>query len=102
MKRLLVYLSFLVPGSLLTTKFLHERLTYLFADPATCDHEWHVVASILNDVELQVQCFTCGTYSEVPDPSQEEWDQSYGAMENPYPWEDVTRIRLYQGGGQIH
>ncbi|GGX56639.1 hypothetical protein GCM10007385_26760 [Tateyamaria omphalii] len=96
MKKLVARLSFLVPTSWLSTAYLFERIDILSADAATCDHEWHVVASILSSVELQVHCYKCNTYSEVPDPSKKEWDESYNAMENPYPWRDHSRIRYYQ------
>ena len=91
--RMLAYLSLWVPNSWLSTKYLFARLKYFAADPATCEHEWDVVASILSTVELQVQCRKCFTYGEVPNPSKEEWGASYGAMENPYPWLDRTRVR---------
>jgi len=102
LEKLLAYLSFLIPGRFLTTKYLFKRLDLISADPATCDHEWWVVASILETVELQVQCYNCMTYSEVTKPTEGEWADSYGAMENPYRWEDVTRIRLYEVAGTKH
>ncbi len=102
MKKLLAYLSLIVPQSLLTTKYLLERIPLLAADPSTCDHEWDVVASISSTVELQVQCRKCAIYSEIPDPTEQEWDASYGAMATPYPWEEKSRIRHYQANGPIH
>lgn len=95
MKKFFAYLSLLVPNSLLSTAYMFDRLQYFASDPKTCDHTWDVVASIVNTVELQVQCNKCLTYSEVPDPSEEEWGASYGAMEDPYPWADKKRIRYY-------
>lgn len=95
MKKMLAYLSLLIPQSYLSTSYLHNRLQFLLADPTTCDHEWEVVAGILNTVELQVQCQKCATYSEVPNPSKEEWDACAYAMENSYPWNDKSRIRFY-------
>jgi hypothetical protein len=102
MKKILAYLSFFVPQSLLSTEYIVSRIGVLAADPATCDHEWDVVAGILSTVELQVQCRKCATYSEVPAPSKEEWNACYGAMENPYPWTDKSRIRFYFVDGEIH
>lgn len=96
MKRLFATLSLLIPSALLSTKFLMWRLHALSRDPETCDHRWYVIAGIWNTVELQVQCIHCLTYSEVPDPSVEEWEACAGAMENPYPWEDKSRIRYYE------
>lgn len=95
MKVIFAYLSFLVPQSFLSTAYMVERIKILAADPVTCEHEWDVVAGILNAVELQVQCRKCAIYSEVPDPSKDEWAACYGAMENPYPWKDHSRIRYY-------
>lgn len=102
MKEILAYLSLLIPHSLLSTKFIIERSKYLLDDPATCEHEWDVVAGILSTVELQVQCRKCGIYSEVPNPSKEEWDACYNAMENPYPWDDKSRIRYYLVNDTVH
>ncbi len=102
MKMLLAYLSLYIPQSLLTSKYMAERIQLLAADPDTCEHEWDVVACILSTVELQVQCRKCATYSEVLNPSKEEWAASYDAMENPYPWEDLSRIRLYQVDDVVH
>ncbi|WP_346910714.1 hypothetical protein [uncultured Roseibium sp.] len=105
MKKLLAYLSLLIPHSLLPSSYIHKRLEYLLDDPATCTHEWDVVAGILNGengVELQVQCHNCGTYSEVPDPTIEEWEACADAMENPYPWTDLSRIRYYFVDGTVH
>lgn len=95
MKKILAYLSLLIPPSLLSTKYIFYRLQFFLDDPTTCDHEWEVVAGILNTVELQVQCQKCATYSEVPNPSLEEWDACADAMENSYPWGDKSRIRFY-------
>jgi hypothetical protein len=91
--RVLAYISLLVPSSWLPTKYLFARLKYFAADPATCEHEWEVVAGILSTIELQVQCRKCIIYGEVPNPSEEEWGAAYGAMENPYPWLDRSRVR---------
>ncbi|GLT08232.1 hypothetical protein GCM10007928_04630 [Sulfitobacter porphyrae] len=101
-KKFIAYLSLFVPQSLLSTKYIVERVSLLADDPATCDHEWDVVACISNTVELQVQCRKCATYSEVPDPTKEEWETSHGAMEIPYPWEDKSRIRYYHIDDTIH
>jgi hypothetical protein len=100
-KKIFAYLSLFIPNALLSTAYIFDRLQYFADDPDTCDHEWDVVASILNTVELQVQCSKCFTYSEVPDPSEVEWNASYGAMEAPYPWADKTRIRYYFSDNEI-
>jgi len=95
MKKILAHLSLFIPQSFLSTNYISYRLQFFLADPATCDHEWEVVAGIWNTVELQVQCQKCATYSEVPNPSIEEWDACADAMENSYPWHDKSRIRFY-------
>ncbi|WP_136444168.1 hypothetical protein [Pacificoceanicola onchidii] len=102
LKKTRALLSLLVPQSWLSTAYITERLSILMDDPATCEHDWYVVAGILDTVELQVQCMKCGTYSEVPEPTQEEWNACAGAMENPYPWEDTSRIRYYQTDEAAH
>lgn len=102
MKKFLAILSLFVPQSWLSTSYIVERIHILADDPDTCEHEWDVVAGILSTVELQVQCRKCATYSEVPNPTKEEWAACYGAMENPYPWEDTSRIRYYQTDGTVH
>lgn len=102
LNKILAYLSLFIPQSFLSTNYIVDRIGLLADDPATCEHEWDVVAGILSTVELQVQCRKCATYSEVPNPSKEEWNACYGAMENPYPWSDKTRIRLYFIDGKVH
>ncbi len=102
LNKILAYLSFFIPQSLLSTNYIVARIGILADDPSTCDHEWYVVAGILNTVELQVQCKKCATYSVVPNPSKEEWEACYGAMENPYLWDDKTRISFYFDDGKIH
>jgi hypothetical protein len=92
-KKVLVYLSLLVPASLLSTKYLFDRIELLPDDPENCDQDWMVIAGILNTVELQVQCAKCASYSKVPNPTKEEWDACAGAVENPNPWEDKTPVR---------
>jgi len=94
MQRFLAMLSLFIPQSLLSTAFIMKRLQYFAEDPETCSHEWDVVAGILSTVELQVQCRKCFIYGEVPNPSKEEWDSCYGAMENPYPWDDASRVKF--------
>lgn len=96
MKKFFAYLSLLIPQSLLSTKYIVERVALLADDPSNCDHEWDVVAGILDTVELQVQCRKCAIYSEVPNPTEEEWEACYGAMKAPYLWEDKSRIRYYR------
>jgi|TARA_B100000446_G_scaffold187589_2_gene217288 hypothetical protein len=102
MKKVLAILSLYVPQSWLSTTYIVERISILADDPHTCEHEWDVVAGILSTMELQVQCRKCAAYSEVPNPSKEEWGSCAGAMENPYPWEDKSRIRYYQIDDTIH
>jgi len=99
---MLAYLSFFVPQSILTTKYIVERVGILAANPATCEHDWYVVASILSTTELQVQCQLCATFSEIPSPSKAEWDTAFGAIENPYPWKDLSRIRYYIVNDSVH
>lgn len=102
MKKILATLSLFVPQSWLSTSYIVERISILADDPDICEHDWNVVAGILSTVELQVQCRKCATYSEVPNPTKKEWEDCAGAMENPYPWEDTSRIRYYQIDETIH
>ena len=95
MGKILAYLSLLIPQSLLPSWYIHKRLPYFLADPATCEHDWWVVACILSTVELQVQCYRCGKYSEIPDPTLEEWTASHDAMLNSYRWPDPSRVRFH-------
>jgi len=69
----------------------------LAEDPKTCEHKWDVVCGILSDVAIQVQCVKCGTWGSVPDPSLEEWTACSDAYENPYPWEDGSRVEFSLG-----
>ncbi|APX15665.1 hypothetical protein VWY34_06600 [Phaeobacter sp. JH20_02] len=98
LEKILALLSFLVPGRLLSTRYLFKRLEILGQDPETCEHKWLVIAAIRNSVELQVQCVRCFAYSEVSDPSQQEWNDAFGAMENPYPWDDDSRVNPVRNG----
>ena len=102
MREIVAILSLFVPQSWLSTAYIGERISILAGDPDSCEHEWDVVAGILSTVELQVQCRKCATFSEVPNPTKEEWDACAGAMANPYPWEDKSRIRYYQVDNTIH
>lgn len=88
----LAILSLFIPQDFLSRRFIQRRTEYFLKSPTDCDHEWWVVASIANTGELQVQCFKCGHYSEASDPTDEEWNASYGAMENPYIWEALDRV----------
>ena len=92
MEKLLATLSLFIPQSLLSSRYIQRRLE-LFADDSTdCEHEWYVVAGILSTGSLQVQCVRCASFSEVDNPSLDEWERCAGAMENPYPWEDAERV----------
>ncbi len=91
-----------MPRSILSSKYIYDRVALLAVDPATCEHEWLVVASISNTVELQVQCNYCATYSSIPDPTEDEWNASFNAMENPYFWDDHSRIKYYFVDDTVH
>ncbi|MEM0907841.1 MAG: hypothetical protein AAGJ94_10790 [Pseudomonadota bacterium] len=87
--------SLMVPHGWLPREYMSRQLDNLFDDPEDCEHDWYVVASILSTVELQVQCGRCGIYSEVPDPTKDEWSKAYGAGTKPYAWKDKSRMRFY-------
>lgn len=95
MRKIVALLSFLVPSAWLSTEYVSKRLYYFRAQPSDCKHEWLVISSILETSELQVQCSRCLIYSEVPAPTEKEWDDSFFAPEKPYAWKDLPRIRYY-------
>lgn len=67
-------------------------LPYLVGDPKTCEHEWWVVSTVLTNVSLDVQCYRCGTYGNVRDPTAAEWSAAYHAPSEPYRWTEPSRV----------
>ncbi len=63
----------------------------------SCDHEWGVFSTVLEDAALLVQCVECGAYGRVCDPTAEEWQQAFHAPSNPYHWPDNERVELLPG-----
>jgi len=64
---------------------------------SSCQHEWGVFSTVLEDVALLVQCVECGAYGKVCDPTAEEWQQAFHAPSNPYRWPDNDRVELLPG-----
>jgi len=62
-------------------------------NPLSCDHQWSVVACVLSDGSLDVQCDRCLLWGSVEDPTEEEWTKATRALENPYPWAEPERVR---------
>lgn len=46
-------------------------------DTTNCDHEFMVFSTCTLDCSLLAECIKCGTLGVVPDPSKEEWNQSF-------------------------
>ncbi len=72
--------------------FLVKCLDWLKSDPNTCEHDWYVVSTVVSTVQLQTVCYDCMTFAVVNDPSAEEWSKAYEAPNNPYKWEDGSRV----------
>jgi hypothetical protein len=69
-------------------------IKYLLEDPETCEHEWVVYSTCLQDSSLDVQCNKCAILGSVPNPSKEEWSKAYDAPSNPYPWTENERVKV--------
>jgi hypothetical protein len=63
----------------------------------SCQHEWGVFSTVLEDVALLVQCVECGAYGKVCDPTADEWQLAFHAPSNPYHWPDNERVELLSG-----
>jgi|GEM_PF-5481788 hypothetical protein len=59
-------------------------------------HEWAVFSTALADVCLMTQCVKCGAIGTVDDPTKQEWSQAFAASEEPYLWEDNSRVTIRQ------
>ena len=66
----------------------------MLEDPATCDHEWMVYSTVLNEGWLELHCDKCALVGTVIDPSKEEWQQAFSAPSEPYQWHDNSRVKL--------
>ena len=77
-------------------KFLYKLLNLILKkladDPDKCEHEWTVYSTAYAEVCLLVECYKCMSYGTVNDPTEEEWENAFGAMSNPYPWKDNSRV----------
>lgn len=63
----------------------------------SCQHEWGVFSTVLEDATLLVQCVECGAYGRVCNPTAEEWQLAFHAPSNPYHWPDNERVELLPG-----
>ena len=63
----------------------------------SCQHEWGVFSTVLEDVALLVQCVECGAYGKVTDPTADEWQRAFHAPSDPYRWPDNVRVELLPG-----
>jgi hypothetical protein len=72
--------------------FPNWTLRRLHAKAPTCEHEWEVVGTAYNQGCLELNCKQCASWANVLDPSKEEWAAAYGALDNPYPWTDLSRV----------
>lgn len=75
-------------------KFL-RRLASIgsYEDPRSCNHEWHVVSTIIADVDLLLECYKCCSYGVVEDPHEREWSEAFSAPEKSYRWRDNSRVK---------
>lgn len=60
----------------------------------TCDHQWAVYSTALQNVRLLVKCVKCGSFGSIDDPSRDEWDRAFHAPSNPYDWYDNQRVTI--------
>ena len=64
-----------------------------FDDPETCVHEWYVFSTAVSDVSLCLECYKCGSYGAVLDPTETEWEKAYYAPKKSYRWRDNKRVK---------
>ena len=72
--------------------FLQKFNDWITVDPASCEHEWYVVSTILSEVALQVTCSKCSTWGSVSNPTGEEWEKAVNAPNKPYEWNEPNRV----------
>jgi len=72
-------------------KFL---VKYILEDPSTCEHEWMVYSTAINQGCLELQCTKCALVGSVNDPTEDEWERAYYADEGPYPWKEIDRVEV--------
>lgn len=68
-------------------------------EPLICQpdsHEWVVFSTATADVCLMLECVECGAFGTVDDPTKEEWSKSFTADEEPFLWEDNSRVTIRQ------
>ena len=58
------------------------------------DHEWVVFSTALTEGWIMVQCVECGAHGTVDHSTKEEWSKAFYAPEEPYLWEDNSRVTL--------
>jgi hypothetical protein len=58
----------------------------------TCNHEWQVTSTALQDVCLIVRCVKCDEVGTVDDPTENEWCDAFHSPSNPYKWMDNSRV----------
>lgn len=63
-------------------------------NPAECQHEWFVVSTATQQVDLILECYKCMSYGVVEDPSEQEWSEAFSAPEKSYRWYENSRVRL--------
>lgn len=73
---------------------LTKLLAWFGRDPATCDHDWHVISTVLSTVQLQVACNNCALYGVVSNPTEQEWGDGYHAPSKPYRWQQPERVEF--------
>ena len=73
-------------------KLLIWIIKKLSDEPNKCEHEWTVYSTASAEVCLLVECYKCMSYGTVNDPTEDEWGNAFGAMSNPYPWKDNSRV----------
>lgn len=61
-------------------------------DPETCDHDWTVYSTAINQICLELICENCLSAGIVDDPTKQEWCEASTAPSKPYHWDDPTRV----------
>ena len=61
-----------------------------------CKHKWIVYSTALCPPTIMVHCGKCDKCGGITDYEMEEWYRAFSASSEPYPWQDNSRVEVYE------
>jgi|GEM_PF-2903241 len=58
-----------------------------------CEHEWFVVSTATQQVDLILECYKCMSCGVVEDPTKTEWERAFDAPTKSYRWHNASRVK---------